>query len=475
MTIRKRILTVLLCLALLCIIGGELLLSLFSVKVSASGAGRGSDVLSDLKQDSSFYTDNYPVITGSAELRVIHVAESTEGDVLIYVYQPNETAGKYTATSINISATTDGSLNVKNYLLELVNYDGVFQKYVVRDLKVLPGTQRKYEIVSIFRRFDKNIDKELAESNDNSIDEVVYKVAKEYTFTDTPEGYETDVSDIQTIEVTDKYVGFIRYPDGYGFWNDKDYQVDSHFISFSTNYHMDELLEADVYFSLQSYSKTGSGGKETYGSVEKRIAYLDYRKNVEYNGNGWFSQEYNWHSIAKTDVFLQECAVGNLYSQGLLFNINHSIVLSDEEKANIANEKQWVLRFATTEYAERHHSSSQLTYTEKYSTIVSEVTVLRLKFETDGIVYNLPVIDNKQTGSGSPIGTSQYTYELTELGEKVLLILCLILLVILFLAFGGPITVVLKIIYDGVKLIFKILGFIISFPFKILGFFLKPK
>ena len=36
------------------------------------------------------------------------------------------------------------------------------------------------------------------------------------------------------------------------------------------------------------------------------------------------------------------------------------------------------------------------------STLVGDVTILRLKFVTDGITYNLGVIDNKQTGGGEP-------------------------------------------------------------------------
>ena len=36
------------------------------------------------------------------------------------------------------------------------------------------------------------------------------------------------------------------------------------------------------------------------------------------------------------------------------------------------------------------------------STLVGDVTILRLKFVTDGITYNLGVIDNKQTGGRDP-------------------------------------------------------------------------
>ena len=38
---------------------------------------------------------------------------------------------------------------------------------------------------------------------------------------------------------------------------------------------------------------------------------------------------------------------------------------------------------------------------------MSDVTILRLKFETDGVVYNLGVVDNKQTSSVIPDGEGQ--------------------------------------------------------------------
>ena len=61
---------------------------------------------------------------------------------------------------------------------------------------------------------------------------------------------------------------------------------------------------------------------------------------------------------------------------------------------------KWVLRFAETEYTS---SASAYVYVQN-GTRISDVTILRLKFETDGVVYNLGVVDNKQTSSTTPDG-----------------------------------------------------------------------
>ena len=75
------------------------------LQASASSLRDSSDVLADLKQDPSFNTDDYPVVNGDTAINFIHLAESEQGEVLIYVYQPHETYAKYRASSINISAT----------------------------------------------------------------------------------------------------------------------------------------------------------------------------------------------------------------------------------------------------------------------------------------------------------------------------------------------------------------------------------
>ena len=54
-----------------------------------------------------------------------------------------------------------------------------------------------------------------------------------------------------------------------------------------------------------------------------------------------------------------------------------------------------------------------------------------MKFETDGIVYNLGTIDNKQTGSRDPINEEEIDLGLSSTGRLILGVALLLLLVII--------------------------------------------
>jgi len=117
--------------------------------------------------------------------------------------------------------------------------------------------------------------------------------------------------------------------------------------------------------------------------------------------------------------------------------------------------KHWVLRFAETEYTLWSGDSSY----GKFATMVGDVTILRLKFETDGIVYNLGVIDNKQTGSPEPSNTTSVKVSLNDQGRGFLWLILLILLVILL----APIL----------PYVIQFIIFIISLPFRMTGWLFK--
>ena len=86
-----------------------------------------------------------------------------------------------------------------------------------------------------------------------------------------------------------------------------------------------------------------------------------------------------------------------------------------------------VLRFAESDYTFWSGDGSYGTF----ATIVGDVTILRLKFETDGITYNLGVIDNKQTGGKEPSNETEIEISLNNRGKALIWILLLILLLVL--------------------------------------------
>lgn len=66
-----------------------------------------TDVLADLQKDKNFNINDYPAIENNYSLQVITIAESTDGELFVYVYQPSANVKPLTATEINMSLTED--------------------------------------------------------------------------------------------------------------------------------------------------------------------------------------------------------------------------------------------------------------------------------------------------------------------------------------------------------------------------------
>lgn len=403
-----------------------------------------SGVMEDLKKDTSFKPENYPTKADDYSLQVIQLAESVNKELFVYVYQPSGKTKNFKASSINISTTINDSISYLNYKLELLNSSGVFYKYKVSGLTVKNESVRYYAISSIYRPFDESIDKQA--SGGNTITEVNYAVNKQYCFGEINGKPYVNCVDIETIVVTDKFVGFVRYPDGFKLYIGA---CDSHFVAFNTNKPMDKLLEADVYYTTQEYSSSWAafvGENETFGDKADKYAYLKYTDKVEHTGGGWFAGTYKWDRIQTVDDFIKNEDREQIFS-GAVIDVKISSKLTDAA-LNELKGKKWVLRFAETDYT---FWSGQGTY-GSFSTLVGDVTILRLKFETDGITYNLGVIDNKQSGSKDPSNETDIDISLNKRGKMILYLLMLILLIILL----APIL----------PYIIRLVVWIITLPFK---------
>lgn len=382
-----------------------------------------SGVLDDLKKDSSFKPSNYPQKAEDYSIQVIQLAESVDKELFVYAYQPSGKSKNLKASSINISTTINDAISFTNYKLELLNSNGVFYKYKVKGLTVKTDAARYYAISSIYRPFDETIDK-LA-SGGNTVTEVNYAVNKQYCFGEINGNPYVNCVDIETIVVTDKFVGFVRYPEGFKLYVGA---CDSHFVAFNTDKPIDKLLEADVYYTTQEYSSSWvlfGGTSESFGEKADNYAYLKYTDKVEHNGGGLFAGTYTWDRIQSVEDFVATEDRENIY-HGAIIDVKTSSKLTDEALAELQG-KKWVLRFAETDYTFWYGESAHGTF----STLVGDVTILRLKFETDGITYNLGVIDNKQTGSSDPVNETEIDVSLNNRGKMILYLLMLILLIIL--------------------------------------------
>lgn len=405
-----------------------------------------SGVMEDLKKDTSFKPENYPSKADDYSLQIIQLAESSDKELFVYVYQPSGKVKDFKASSINISTTINDSISYLNHKLELLNSNGVFYKYKVKGLTVKDESVRYYAISSIYRPFDESIDKQA--SGGNTVTEVNYAVNKQYCFGEINGKPYVNCVDIETIVVTDKFVGFVRYPDGFKLYVGA---CDSHFVAFNTNKPMDKLLEADVYYTTQSYDWSSVpfvGVKETFGDKADKYAYLKYTDKVEHTGGGLFAGTYKWDRIQTIDDFIKGENRENIY-HGAVLDVKTSSKLTDEALTELKG-KKWVLRFAETSYSLSGYSTTGSTF-ESY-TLVGDVTILRLKFEMDGITYNLGVIDNKQTGGKEPSNETDIDISLNKRGKMILYLLMLILLIILL----APIL----------PYVLQAIVWIISLPFK---------
>lgn len=395
-----------------------------------------TSVIEDLSKDKSFNKSSYPQIDNENLLQVIQIAESSDNELFVYVYNPS---ADRIATSINISTTINAALKYNNYVLKLVDSKETLQKYVVEGLTVLSDATRYYDISSIYRVYDKSIDKD--PGNDNTVSEVSYSVGKLYiAFTVDGVTYYS-CKQQETIEITDKHVGYLHLSDGWYLY--KLGACDSHFVAFSTDKQIDSLIDADVYYTTQTYTQVWGKSRNYHGSEKSNNVSIRYDQTSSNAADGLFARKYTWPRIQSVANFIKD---------------NN---LSDSAKTALKG-KQWVLRFADTKFSTRTvpvggGMLSMINYQpQDTGQEVRDVSILRLKFETDGVVYNLGVVDNKQTGSLKPSNVPEKPD-----WKKWLIIAIVVVLLILFFPLYWPVLrfvlgKILKAIWAAIKFVFTL-------------------
>lgn len=343
-----------------------------------------SNVLDDLKSDETFKAEDYPQIADDYSLKVIQIAESVNNELFVYVYQPSGNTKGILATQIRISKTINEDCDPIDYDLTFINSDEVFYKYKVEDFTIENAETRLYQIISIFRAWNESFDEPL--SVGGTIDYVTFDVSQLWTAYLEDEKVVYSCVKIQSVEVTGKYAGQLRYENAELFNNT---WTDAHFIAFSTDFPIDNLIEAKL-----SYSETHKKCTEESFSSPSRIVILDGPTNkdvtircdelgslVDASNYEFFPATRTWSRIETVSEFLAE-----------------EKIKSDSKDE--LNGLSYVLRFAETLRKGSYNGEEKKMYADYYT--ISEISVMRLKFQTNGVTYNLGVVDNKQSGDGKP-------------------------------------------------------------------------
>ena len=365
-----------------------------------------TNVLDDLQKDENFDISKYSENTEDNSLQVTQIAESTENTLFVYVYQPSGQVKDLRASLIRFSTGINDNAKYLDYSLEFINSNETLYKYKLLAFEVLQDALRYYDITAIFRPWNKDLDE--STGNDNTTEQVSYTVGKLYTVStvDGVVSYTCEVS--ETIEIIDEYRGTLRYLNGFWFGSQS---CDSHFVAFNTNRQIDNLLEADVTYTARSYTRTVSlilGERWTYGDPETKIAELTNTQSVD--GVGFANA--GWSRIQTIAEFIT------------------GEDLTDETKNNIKNCK-YVLRFLETDYSKNSGSGS----TYENGVQVTNVSILRLKFDANDETFNLGVVDDYQSSDLEPDNNYLPDWLLTlirVLVGIVIGVLAVVLIVVLF-------------------------------------------
>ncbi len=432
--------------------------------------------LEDLHKDENFDEVNYPLVAGERTIDVIQVAEGSGGELFIYVYQPG--GDNVTVSSINIcqDSTEAAERHWNNYKLTLIDLEGAIGKYKVEEFVLRTTLLRYYDITSIYRKpFDDEVNAVVVNvglhvagatlPDGNTTNEIPYKIARCYMAVTLDGNVHYDEKHTEVVEITDKYVGSIRYYDGF-MWI--EVYTDSHYVAFSSNYDIDTLYEAEVFFVTEDYCKVHdsfTGDTWTYENPVSQTVELTYTDVASSDKFGILASKYEWNRIESAKDFLKE-----------------NKDLSNEVKAAV-EKQQWVLRFYESPFS---LGGAYLTQTE-YGTKVSNVTVLRLYFEMNGKVYNLGVIDNKNEGDLDPDNpewdnfidkTAAFWNKVEDFFNRVgnffaknwwiLVVVGAFVVLGIFSIFFPVLRVVFKVLWIGIKWIFKILWYILSAPARLI-------
>lgn len=210
------------------------IISIFSLfagggaQIASAAASAYTNVMTDLTKDGSFNAADYTENTGNYSLNVIQIAESADGELFIYVYQPSGQRVDLLATTVRFSTSrNEDGARWEDYELNFINSNGVFFKYKVNGFTVKSAETRYYNVAAIHRKWYSAIDNKV---NGQIVSEVVYPVGALWVAT-TENGevtYSKYTSDV--VEVTSKKVGLIRAGNGFGVFNQT--ACDDHYVAF---------------------------------------------------------------------------------------------------------------------------------------------------------------------------------------------------------------------------------------------------
>ena len=352
-----------------------------------------TDVMTDLKKDSSFDVNDYEVNPDDYSLKIIQIAESNNRELFIYVFHPSFKTKDLKATTLKMdfSNEDDFTFNPKLYNLELLSSSGLFEKYKVLDFNCNYAIERYYSLIEISR--EKSI--ELDTLLDLSVSEISYPINQKWQVLPQEDKLLYNLSEIKTLELEIIESGNVYISaDGFSLNNllyAKD--TDSWFVCFySKNFAISQILNATLEFEYRTIEYID----DPFNVVDKNEISDWFSKTVDLSSNdtaklvgkGWFSRTFEWNRICLSDDYLYQ-----MEKQGMVFD--------SETRAKLDNVGQYLFAFWETE-----HFTSKVNMVEAYGYFeIRNLSILRIEFiDQNCKTYNLGVVVNKININNDPVG-----------------------------------------------------------------------
>lgn len=222
--------------------------------------------------------------------------------------------------------------------------------------------------------------------------------------------------------------------------------------------------------------------------ITEKIDFVDKNINQSFWEKLWGINSTIDNSYAPISTISQ----GDLYLSAEAFSAKYYVNKEDaEDVINFAkesyrkNETPYLLRFAKTDY---YSSPARFVNVDNISeemfgiydgyvaqeTVFLDFDVISLGFKSaDGYTETLVGVVAEPIDIINGLTPPDELVENQEWWQKIMMALGIIILIVLLTFLGGPISFVLRIVYDGIKLIIKALLWLISIPFKIIGWIFK--
>lgn len=466
--IKKQVKNGSLCVLLVLLLLVLVLVSGWSILPAFADTEQYTGVLDDLQTDSAFNISDWDNAQLHPDTELMQIAESTDRQLFIYVHIVGDDLG-FEKIVFNTSMVF-AELDFRSYEIELVSSESGFYKYIVKDYKTPQDDYHTYSIT----RLEYPVDSPVQGTQQKTYE--YYPVEQIWTVRKNGSKVEYSYEYMKTIKITDKYVG--SHNDGvmdylmgtqYSSWTDTFY------IAFSTDLLIENLIEAQIEYSIDTASVQGVvfKGDKLFNVVINCDEVSKFEQDTK--TTWWFvswktgTEKRSFRSILKPDDFKKNTGI-------------------TVPKRKDGSSFDWVVTFY-------NHTETFDWPGEKVVcwSVPSDTTILRLKFETDGVCYNLGVLDNRTSyippkfEFGKSMGFWQYVWNClvklfngtadfieTVVAVAAIFVVVALLPVLLFIfsllfpSFRAVLQTILKCIGKAIKWLFKGLWWLISAPFRLI-------